>query len=174
MTACNSSPAAKPTPAQKASSDLTEAIAAQRAGNLSLATADYKKVLKIQPANKYAIYDLGTVYQGSGNDSAAAAQYRAAISIDPKFTSALYNLAIIESKSTPVEAASLFREVVRLDPSDAGAHYDLGSVLQTLGEPGQALIQYRLAHKYDSALAVPKGVTSATTSTVAKKSTSHT
>lgn len=162
---CNST-GAKPTAAERAGSNLDQGLAAQRAGNLSLAVTNYDRVLRAEPRNAYALYDLGTIYQDQGNENAAASQYRAAIVIDPKFVSALFNLAIIVTKATPGEAETLYRQVLQLAPDDAGAHYNLGAILERAGQRAAALAEFDTAHRLDAALTVPssmaaKGVTGA-------------
>lgn len=158
-TACNGG-AAKPTAQQQASSSLSQGLAAQRAGNLGLAASDYRKVLKEQPKNAYALYDLGTVYQSRHQDAAAATQYRAALAADPKFTSAMFNLAILETASNPAQAAALYRKVLKLVPNEAGAHYNLGAILRKQGNLAAARAQYEAAHRLDAALKVPAGLAS--------------
>jgi tetratricopeptide (TPR) repeat protein len=113
---------------------LTAGLAAQNAGHTQVALDDYQAVLKQEPGNKYALYDLGLIYQNKGNTAAAEAQYRAALVSDPNYVPALFNLAILRTKAAPYEAVDLYRHVIALQASYAAAHLNLGYVLRSLGQ----------------------------------------
>jgi tetratricopeptide (TPR) repeat protein len=54
-------------------------IAAQQAGRLPEAAADYRDVLVHDPNNKYAYYDLGTIDKTNGALASAESNYRFAL-----------------------------------------------------------------------------------------------
>jgi tetratricopeptide (TPR) repeat protein len=154
LAACGSTPATV-----AANQKLTSGIAAQRAGDYAIAAADYAKILKTEPKNVYALYDLGDVEQFQHKTSAAMQRYNEVLAIDPRFENALYNMAILESQSNPTAAKALFLQVVAESPSDAVARLNLGNVLLGLGETKQANAQIAQAIRLEPSL---KSVKSAT------------
>ena len=147
LSACGSSSATL-TPAQ----ELQAGISAQRAGNYGVAIADYLKVLKSNPTNLDALFDLGDAYQLDNRTSDAEAEYAAALAVDPKLVPAMYNLATLVAKSTPYEAVALYEEAIRLAPSNAAAHFNLGYVLISLGFRTEGQTQLTIATTLDPAL----------------------
>jgi tetratricopeptide (TPR) repeat protein len=135
-----------------ANEKLVAGIAAQRAGDYVNAAADYTKILKSEPKNIYALYDLGDVEQFQNQVSAAMHRYSQVLAIDPRFENALYNMAILESQSKPAAAKALFLQVVTESPSDAVARLNLGKVLLALGETKQANAQIAQAIRLEPSL----------------------
>jgi tetratricopeptide (TPR) repeat protein len=141
-----------PSSAQTARQDLYSGIAAQKAGNYGIASADYQKVLALYPKDVYALYDLGDVEQFQHLYAAAKTHYQDVLALSPKFQNALYNLAILDARSNPSEAKALYEEVIALSPRDAVAHLNLGKVLLRMGETGAGNAQVRLAVTLDPSL----------------------
>jgi tetratricopeptide (TPR) repeat protein len=120
----------KKSEADLANEALQQGIAAQNAGRLAEAAADYREVLVHDPNNKYAYFDLGTIDQANGALASAESNYRFALNIDPAFTNALFNLAIVRHDLGDLkESISLYRQVIELDPGNASAHLNLGFAL---------------------------------------------
>ena len=134
-------------PAQSLSANqvLSAGIAAQRAGNFGVATSDYAQVLRVEPKNAYALYDLGDVEQFQHQAAAAATHYQQALAVQPRMENALYNLAILDSSSAPATAKALYLQVIAMSPRDAVARLNLGRVLLSLGEKKSADAQINLA-----------------------------
>ena len=162
--ACGSS-----SPRQAATANLAAGIAAQEVGKYPAATADYNKVLAAQPTNADALFDLGDVEQFQNLNTAAVSHYQAALAVDPNFVAAMYNLATLVSSSSPVEAESLYRHVIRLAPKYADAHFNLGFVLISLGRKvaGRAQINRGVALDPSLRSRIPPSLeaTTATTTT---------
>ena len=109
---------------------LAKGIAAQNAGQLAEAAADYRDVLVHDPNNKYAYFDLGLIDQTNGALASAESNYRLALSIDPLFVSALYNLAIVRHDQGDLkEAIDLYQRAIKAQPDYASAHLNLGFAL---------------------------------------------
>jgi tetratricopeptide (TPR) repeat protein len=144
---------------QQASDNLRAGLSAQIAGRTDEAATDYHKVLDKDPKNKYALYDLGLIDQNAGRTDAAEREYRQALQTDPEFVNALFNLAILRTKADPNEAVTLYQHAIRLQPSWAGAHLNLGFLLKSLGKDPEAQAEFKLAVQYDSSLAsrIPPG-----------------
>ena len=153
LTACGGTTSAS-TPASQL---LTAGLAAQTEGHNQQATTDFQAVLKQDPGNKYALYDLGLIDQNQGNDTAAAALYRAALVSDPNYVPALFNLAIVRTKAAPYEAIDLYRHVIAAEPGYAEAHLNLGYVLRSVGQvtEGEAEIARAVALKGSLASPTP-------------------
>ena len=156
--------------AQQVQTLLTQGLAAQNAGNLGTATADYNQILAQQPANQYALYDLALVEQLQNDSVDAETHYRAALAVNPNFTPALFNLAIVVTPSSPTEAQALYNQVIALQPNNAAAHLNLGFVLQGLGKKALALVEFHKAVALDPSLASRLGSTLSGTSGTSRTS----
>src|SRR5438477_2115028 len=101
--ACSSSskPGASSNPgtggAQATAALLQQALREQVAGNLTQAEPKFLEVIRRDPGNKFASYDLGLIYQTQGKLDDAERRYRVALTVDAKFGPALYNLAILRT-----------------------------------------------------------------------------
>jgi len=63
--------------------------------------------------------------------------YRKALALSPSDPQALFNLALLLQNNKRYAAAiPLYREVVKQDPTDAIAHYNLANILIARGDPG--------------------------------------
>jgi tetratricopeptide (TPR) repeat protein len=133
------------TPAQQATALLTAGLAAQAKGDIATATSDYTTVLGLDPKNKFAYYDLGLIDQEAGRNAQAENEYRQSLTIDPNFEVALFNLAILRTQPAPQEAVDLYRHAITLSPRDAGAHLNLGFLLESLGQRAEGITELKLA-----------------------------
>jgi tetratricopeptide (TPR) repeat protein len=146
--------------------NLNAGIAAQKAGDYATATADYEKVLAVKPKSAVALFDLGDVEQFEHLDSAAQSHYETALAVDPSFVDAMYNLATLVTRSSPIEAETLYEQVIRLSPKDAAAHFNLGYVLMSLGKKTAGQAQINLGVRLDPRL--KSRIASTTTTSRAK------
>lgn len=120
-------------------------------------------MVKRDPGNKFAWYDLGGIAGQAGQAGQpvqAASDYRRSLGIDPNYVPALYNLAVLETASTPVSAATLYERVLRVTTRDADAHLNLGFVLRAMGQASAGDRQIATALRLDPSLAgrIPSGV----------------
>jgi tetratricopeptide (TPR) repeat protein len=123
---------------------LNQGLSKQRAGNIAGAEKDFKEVIKRDPNNKYAYYDLGLICQNQKKNAEAETAYRQAIAIDPKFEVALYNLGILRANANDVNGAiDLYRRAIAANAKDPNAHYNLGLLLrgQKKTQEGNAEVQ---------------------------------
>jgi tetratricopeptide (TPR) repeat protein len=160
-----------PSPAAKASTLLNAGLTAQTQGHVDVATKDYQQVLALDPANKYAMYDLGFIAQQAGQAAQAEKDYRQALNVDPNFASALFNLAILRTQPAPQEAVDLYRHAVTLNPKDAASHLNLGFLLVSLGQRDEGSAELRLATGIDPKLSsrVPAALIATSTPAPAPK-----
>ena len=144
----------KKSPSEQATAALNQGLAAQVAGQLEAAAADYQQVLRYEPKNKYAYFDLGDIAQNQGNNSQAENYYRVAINIDPNFTNALYNLAIVRKAEGDTQGAvTLYRQAIVSSPSNANVHLNLGFALLDLGQQADGKAELLKAIQLDPNLA---------------------
>ena len=141
---------------------LQKALQEQVAGDLTQAETDFKEVIRRDPNNKYAFYDLGLIYQTQRKNSDSEAQYRLALTIDPKFGPALYNLGILRTIANDTPGAiSLYRQAIAANEKDPNAHYNLGLLLRGQGKTDEGNQEVQTAVDLDPSLrakAVKEGV----------------
>lgn len=140
------------TPAQQAAALVTKGLEAQLAGDLSTAQSDYQQATQLDRTNKFAYYDLGTVYDKQGNRTQAVQDYRTTLGIDPNFVDALFNLGVDTTASDPVSAEQLYLKVVSLQPTFASGWLNLGFILQSQGNVSQARADWAKAVSLDPSL----------------------
>ena len=127
--ACSSGTARRTDPAA-AEAALAKAISDLRAGHAALATREFGAVVKLDPNNKFAWFDLGVGVGKAGHVSEADRDYLRAIAIDPRFEPALFNYGYDQYGSKHYAVATPFlRRATEASPNDAGAHLYLGLAL---------------------------------------------
>ena len=134
-------------------SKLEQAIADENNGRYATAAAGFLAVVKADPQNTIAWYDLGVMARRSGKDTQAFADYRRALAGDPTYVPALYNLAELEAPHHPGEAAALYRKVLAVDPHNANARLNLGFALLADGKTDAGKAALAQAIKQDPSLA---------------------
>jgi tetratricopeptide (TPR) repeat protein len=150
IAACGSSHA---TPAEAATTLVTQGLKAQLSGDLATAASDYQQAIQLDGSNMVAHYDLGTVYDQQRSSERAVSEYQAALVIDPTFPDALFNLAVDTAGTNPQSAAVLYSKVVSLQPSFAAAWLNLGFALMTQGAGVEAKADWAKAIALDPTLA---------------------
>jgi tetratricopeptide (TPR) repeat protein len=137
---------------------LNAGLKLQQQGHLSEAAQLYQQVIKAQPTDIYAQYDLGVVQQAMANQVGALAAYGAALTINPKYVPALYNEATIYAVSDPASAISLYRQIIVLQPVAPTAYLNLGFLEIKHNAPKAGVRDLATAVKQDSTLLsrVPK------------------
>jgi tetratricopeptide (TPR) repeat protein len=149
IAACGSSPAS---PAQAATTLVTQGLKAQLSGDLATAASDYQQAIHLDGSNMVAHYDLGTVYDQQRSSAQAVSEYQAALIIDPSFPDALFNLAVDTAGTNPQSASILYSKVVSLQPNFAAAWLNLGFALMTEGNGAQAKADWAKAIALDPSL----------------------
>ncbi len=133
---------------------LASALQDQVAGRAEQATATYQKVLKADPSNKVALYNLGVMDHTAGRTANAEKNYRAALVSDPNFGPALFNLAILRTSAAggAAEATTLYRHLISIEPNNAPAHLNLGFLLKQTGQDAAGDVELRQAISLDPSL----------------------
>lgn len=158
VTACFSTPS----PATSSNQLVEQGLTAESQGQTQVAVTDFNNAITKNPANEYAYYDLGVIYQENLNEPAnAEAEYNKALLAAPNYKPALFNLAILETPDDPQGAISLYSHLLSLNPNDANVNFNLGLLLIDQNQSTQGHLDLEKAIKIDPALAkkVPVGMT---------------
>ncbi|MFJ3303233.1 tetratricopeptide repeat protein [Streptomyces sp. NPDC086549] len=119
----------------------------------SLAAArDYRRVLELDPKNKFAWYGLGLVGQQNGNTADAVAAYEKSLETDPSFMSALYSEANLLKSSNPDRAIELLKRAADADPKATSVYLQLGYFLAEQNRKAEAEDAFRHAVAVDHRL----------------------
>ena len=102
-------------------------------GQLNNARKTYRKILKIDPLNVFAYYDIGDLYQSTGQTAAAANAYEEALLIKPNYSPALFNLAVLETPTDPTTTITLYKKLESIEPKVAAPYFNLALLELHLG-----------------------------------------
>jgi Tfp pilus assembly protein PilF len=141
---------------------LTRAVSELNHGDVALAVANFLEVVKTQPSNHIAWYDLGVIAAKAGQNTQAVNDYLSSLSGDKTYVPALYNLAILETGSHPQTAVELYLKALKIEPGDADAHLNIGFLYETMGNQAAGEEQIAKAVQLDPSLnaRVPKSALS--------------
>jgi tetratricopeptide (TPR) repeat protein len=135
------------TPSGQENALFQQAFSDQLKGNLKEAEKIYLQILRLDPLNAYAYYDLALIYQYSKDISSATTAYEKTLLLMPNYQPALFNLASIETTTDPAAAIQLYEELQRLPDlkhPDAVA-FNLGLLLVEGGHTAEGDAQLRYA-----------------------------
>ena len=150
LTACSgSSSGKKATP----STLLAAGLAAQQKGDLVGAHALFEQVLRKQPGNVFAHYNLGVIAQQQNDTATALQQYGEALAGNPNYVPALFNEATIFGTSNPTLAIATYRQIIKLQAQAPTAYLNLGLLEEQAGQHKQAANDLLVALHQDPTLA---------------------
>ena len=110
-----------------------------QAGRLAEAAAGYGEVLRIEPRNLQALYQLGVVLLSNGQVEQAARLFAEAVQVDPRQSASHANLGeCLRQLGRPAEAEQSLRRAIELEPNWTQLYSALGICLQSLGRYGEA------------------------------------
>jgi len=132
-------PVEKPSDAD-ADAVFTQAQSAEEAGDLSTAEMLYRRVMKLDPNDPAAGFNLGNLLRNEKRLVEAEAAYRWAAKADPNFTPAWHNLADLFDEQGRISAAiDCEKRALDADPEYADAIFNMALYLQRLGEHADAV-----------------------------------
>jgi tetratricopeptide (TPR) repeat protein len=132
------------TPADDTDAVFEQAQVAEERSELAEAERLYRRVMKMDPGDPAAPFNLGNVLHAGGRNLEAEAAYRAAVKADPAYAPAWYNLAhVLEDQRRTPEAVDCLKRAVDADPEYADAMFNLGLVLQRLDAHAEAAAWWR-------------------------------
>jgi tetratricopeptide (TPR) repeat protein len=131
-------------PTDDAEATFVAAQAAEEDGDLATAERLYTRVMKLDPAEPTAAFNLGNVLRANGRNLEAEAAYGAAVKADPGFAAAWYNLAdMLDEQRRTAEAIACLRRALDADPAYLDAMFNLGLLLQRLERHAEAAQWWR-------------------------------
>ena len=167
-TACSngsSSSTSTTSSSSSAKSLLAQGLAAQKAGNFSLASSYYHQAVAADPTDAghiaaVAYYDLGVIEQQAKNTDGAIAYYKNTIALYPQYQPAIFNLAIDYTPKNPTKALELYNQLLVYNPTDANGLFNSGLLAYQLGNPtlGVQRIKQAIAITPSLATRVPANV----------------
>jgi len=149
----------------------------EQMGNPHQAVVSFRQALALEPDHPEAHNNLGVVYLALARATEAAVEFEAAIAARPDFAGAKKNLEraralVVMGRSGsadaaahnrrgleliqsghPGEALPHFETMVRLEPANAAARFNLGNLYRVLGRPQAAQAAHREAARLDPRLA---------------------
>jgi len=121
-----------------------QAQAAEHVQDFETASRLYRKIMKLDPRDPAAPFNLGNILYSSGQKIEAEVSYRAAVKAEPAFTEAWYNLAnLLEGQGRTDSAIDCLKRVLSFDPNYADAIFNLGLLLQSKEETAEAAACWR-------------------------------
>lgn len=121
-----------------------EAQAAEESGDVEAAQRLYRRVMRIDPGDPAAAFNLGNLLRANGRKVEAEAAFRAAVKVDPGFAEAWYNLAdVLDGTTQSDQAIACLERALDADPDYADALFNLALMLQRADHPIEAAIHWR-------------------------------
>jgi len=122
------------------------AMALQQKGQYQASIAEWKKALKINPADASARNSLGMALVETGRVDEAITEFRRAIELKPSFIQAHCGLgSALAMRGDTAEAIAVLRGAMEIDADYAPLHNDLGMALMHSGQAEQAITHFRKA-----------------------------
>jgi tetratricopeptide (TPR) repeat protein len=120
--------------------DLFEqAQSAEEAGNIAEAERLYRTLMKSDPTDASAPFNLGNLLRASARNVEAEAALRAATCVDPTFADAWYNLSdLLDEQGRSEVAIECLRTALRVAPDHADAMFNLALLLQRTNQYAEA------------------------------------
>jgi tetratricopeptide (TPR) repeat protein len=121
-----------------------EAQTAEEAGDWATAERLYRLVMKIDPADAVAAFNLANALRAQSKFIEAEAAYRLAVEREPSFAEAWFNLAdLLDGERRAQEAAGCLQQALKADPDYADAVFNLALLFQRMERLSDAASQWR-------------------------------
>ncbi|MDP8265003.1 MAG: tetratricopeptide repeat protein [Candidatus Aceula lacicola] len=106
----------------------------------------FEKILKIDPENKKAFFNLGVAYNQNGNSLKAIECYDKTLEIDDKNSKAYFNLGYVyENIGEDKKAIFYYQKAIELDDVYSDAYYNIGNIYIKNMDADKAIEFYRKA-----------------------------
>jgi tetratricopeptide (TPR) repeat protein len=130
-------------------SHLQLAYAYQRAGDYPAATKEYKTVLRADPKNTAAEYNLGVIDELKGDTKSAAAHYERVLALVPGHELAAKRLSVIQYANEDWDGMlATLERAVQKNGSLSDLRYFLGVAYEKTGQRNKAVAEYRAALRF--------------------------
>jgi tetratricopeptide (TPR) repeat protein len=138
-------------PEQNVDALFEQAQAAEETGDNTDAERLYRVLMKCDPTDAAAPFNLGNMLRADGRKVEAEAAFRAAMRADPLFAEAWYNLSDLLDEQGKSEAAiDCLRTALRTAPDYADAMFNLALLLQRNNQHTEAAETWRRYLAQDS------------------------
>ncbi len=128
-----------------------QAQAAEEANDVAMAERLYRRLMKTDPADAAAPFNLGNLMSSEGRIVEAEAAFRAAVAARPKYAEAWHNLAdVLDEQGRTKEAVRCLERALELNPQNADSMFNLALFLQKLEKHSDAAKWWRQYLKLDS------------------------
>jgi tetratricopeptide (TPR) repeat protein len=128
-----------------------QAQAAEEANDVAMAERLYRRLMKIDPSDPAAPYNLGNLMSSEGRIVEAEAAYRAAIAAQPGYAGAWHNLAdVLDEQGRTKEAVTCLERAIQHDSENPDSMFNLALFLQKLEKHSDAAKWWRQYLKHDS------------------------
>jgi len=118
----------------------------QNKGEIDQAEYIYKEIIKIQPDNVSALYNLGIIFQDKAQPDEAIFYYKKALDIDANLSDANFNIGLLlHSKGLFDDAIKNYQKALEYDQDSADLNNNLGAALKDKGELDEAIAYYQKA-----------------------------
>ena len=122
------------------------AMALQQKGQYEASIAEWRKALKVDPADANANNSLGMALFQTGRLDESITHFRKAVELKPAFVQAYCGLgSALAMQGKTGEALKLLRGAMKIDAHYAPLHNDLGMVLIQAGRGEEAITHFRKA-----------------------------
>ena len=116
----------------------------RRMGDIAEAERLYRLLMKSDPTDASAPFNLGNMLRVNGRYVEAEAAFRAATRADPTFAEAWYNLGdLLDDQGRPDAAIECLRKALRVAPDYADAMFNLALLLQRKNQYAEAADYWR-------------------------------
>jgi tetratricopeptide (TPR) repeat protein len=131
-------------PEQNADALFVQAQAAEETGNIAEAERLYRVLMKCDPTDAAAPFNLGNMLRSNGRRVEAEAALRAATRADPTFVEAWYNLSdLLDEQGRSEAAIDCLRKALRAAPVYIDAIFNLALLLQRSNKHAEAAEYWR-------------------------------
>lgn len=129
---------------------VKQAVDAHKEGRLEEAENLYRKILKMEPANLTANYNLGVLLHKLNKLDQAEVNYKKLIELMPDYAEAYNNLgSVLIGLDRLEEAVVCYRKTIELKPTFIEAYNNLGATLHKLGKLDEAAKNYKKAINFN-------------------------
>ena len=130
--------------ADDADSIFDQAQAADEGSDAATAERLYRRLMKMDPQDPAAPFNLGNLLRASKRVLEAETAYRAAAKADPTYAAAWYNLAdVLDDQGRTADAIDCLKRALAADPAYADAMFNMALFLQRLERPAEAATWWR-------------------------------
>lgn len=118
----------------------------QNKGEIDQAEHIYKEIIKIQPDNVSALYNLGIIFQDKAQPDEAIFFYKRALDLDSNLVDAYFNVGLLlHRKGFLDDAIRNYQKALEHDQDSADLNNNLGAALKDKGELDEAISYYKRA-----------------------------